>query len=315
MLPSVNAFFSQIIDYAGMFPPAKLPLEEALRNYLRYRKESPHRWMLGRFVCPTARLQDFLALARTSQHSGLLSLTALGQQASQASEFGPQILADVQAIEDFRRGWGNDAVIDTYEVALPKGAAVQSLATEMQLVESRLKRAKLRWFIEIPLTGSRTFDEDQLAEISANRQVGLKLRTGGLTTDAFPSDDQVAFFIDRCRSARLPWKATAGLHHPRRHWDASLQFWHHGFLNVFGAGLLALAHPLNVNDMAEILSDREAQHFRFDADGFAWKDWTCPTAQIVELRSTAATSFGSCSFDEPCQDLLAMGLIEASRAP
>src|SRR5438034_7302005 len=32
--------------------------------------------------------------------------------------------------------------------------------------------------------------------------------------------------------------------------------------------------------------------FRSDADGFAWKQWRCPTAKIVELRSTAATSFG-----------------------
>src|SRR5713101_4042837 len=58
----VRVLLNRILDYAGLFPPAKLPLEDALRTYLRYRKESPHRWMLGRFVCPTARLPDLLTL-------------------------------------------------------------------------------------------------------------------------------------------------------------------------------------------------------------------------------------------------------------
>src|SRR5450631_3594907 len=91
----------------------------------------------------------------------------------------------------------------------------------------------------------------------------------------FPSDDQIAFFIAQCRDCGIPWKATAGLHHPRRHWDASLSVWHHGFLNVFGAGLLAVTNPLTEGDIVEILSDRNGLHFRFEPDHFAWKAWMC----------------------------------------
>jgi hypothetical protein len=139
--------------------------------------------------------------------------------------------------------------------------------------------------------------------------IGLKIRTGGLTPEAFPSEADVAFFIARCQLAMAPWKATAGLHHPRRHWDAGIKVWHHGFLNVFGAGLLARTNPLTEANIVEILADREGENFRFEPDRFAWKDWTCTTAQIVECRMTSATTFGSCSFAEPCEDLAVMGLI------
>ena len=57
MLPSVRAFLSGIIDYAGLFPPARLPLDEAIWNYARYRTEQES-WMLGRFVIPAASLGE-----------------------------------------------------------------------------------------------------------------------------------------------------------------------------------------------------------------------------------------------------------------
>ena len=309
MHASVRAFLAQIIDYAGLFPPAKLPLDEALRNYLHYRKASPHRWMLGRFVCPTTRLQELLTLAKAHEDASLLTVTALGQQSTGASEFLPQLEADIQTIQNTRQAWGQESLIETLEFALPKGAAIEALTAQMTLVEDRLQRANLRGFLEVPFTASWRGDVEKLCAACAHRSLGLKLRCGGVTAAAFPSVEQVAFFIDRCRSANLLWKATAGLHHPRGHWDESLQVWHHGFVNVFGAGLLAQALPLSAADMCEILADRAWQHFRFDADRFAWKDWACTTAQIAEFRASSATSFGSCSFEEPCADLTALGLV------
>jgi hypothetical protein len=310
----VRVLLNRILDYAGLFPPAKLPLEDALRNYLRYRKESPHRWMLGRFVCPTARLPDLLTLARTHVDASLLSVTALGRQGSQASEFVPLIRADVQAIQDFRRAWGQDAIIDIYEVALPKGAAIEEVIPQMPLA-SAVVFEDLRGFFEIPMSATWRQDVQQLSEYLSrgddSKSPGMKLRCGGVTADAFPTAEQVAFFIHRCRAELLTWKATAGLHHPRGHWDESLQVWHHGFLNVFGAGLLASTNPLTEADLVAILADREAQHFRFTEDCFSWKGWSCTADQIADYRAGAATSFGSCSFEEPCADLIAMGLLDA----
>lgn len=314
MRACVRALLNQILDYAGLFPPAKLPLEDALRNYLRYRKESPHRWMLGRFVCPTARLPDLLTLARTHEDASLLSLTALGRQASRSSELVPLIRADVQTIQDFRRAWGHDAVIDTYEVALPKGAAIEEIISQMPLASAHLSE-DLRGFFEIPMSATWRNDVQKLGQYLSrgdhSKWPGLKLRCGGVTADAFPTAEQIAFFIYRCRAELLTWKATAGLHHPRDHWDESLQVWHHGFLNVFGGGLLASTNPITEADLVAILSDREARHFRFTEDRFSWKSWSCTADQIADYRACAATTFGSCSFEEPCQDLMAMGLLDA----
>ena len=86
-----------------------------------------------------------------------------------------------------------------------------------------------------------------------------------------------------------------------------MQIWQHGFLNVFGAGLLALNNPLTETNLVSILADRTGQHLHFDDAGVAWKEWTCPVARIVEIRTHWLTSFGSCSFTEPCEDLLRRG--------
>src|SRR5437660_1475932 len=62
MSPSLRALLEHVIDYAGLFPPATLPLDEAVRNYARYRTE-PEGWMLGRFICPAARLAELSPFA------------------------------------------------------------------------------------------------------------------------------------------------------------------------------------------------------------------------------------------------------------
>jgi hypothetical protein len=55
--PALRALLENLIDYAGMFPPASLPRETALEKYRRYRA-SEHKWMLGRFVIGAAQVPD-----------------------------------------------------------------------------------------------------------------------------------------------------------------------------------------------------------------------------------------------------------------
>jgi hypothetical protein len=235
MYASVRALLSQIIDYAGMFPPAKLPLDEALRNYLHLKKTSTHAWMLGRFVCPTAKLPELQTLAKSHPDASLLSVTALGRQDSDLSEFLPSLEADLVAIENFRCDWGTDAVIDTIEVPLAKEGDVNAFVYYLGYAAGHMVRVNLRGFLEIARSDHWAGDAKKIAQGLGSLYdtwdqglLGLKLRCGGLTADAFPGDEQVAFFIARCNEVHIPWKATAGLHHPRRHWDANLQIWHHG---------------------------------------------------------------------------------------
>jgi hypothetical protein len=52
-----RALLSGLIDHAPLFPPASLPLDEALEDHRRARS-SPHSWMVARFVCPASRLTE-----------------------------------------------------------------------------------------------------------------------------------------------------------------------------------------------------------------------------------------------------------------
>jgi hypothetical protein len=57
------ALLERLIDHAPLFPPASLPLPEALAEDERAR-ESPYAFALGRFVCPASRLGELPDVGR-----------------------------------------------------------------------------------------------------------------------------------------------------------------------------------------------------------------------------------------------------------
>ncbi len=130
-----------------------------------------------------------------------------------------------------------------------------------------------------------------------------------MIADAFPFPEQVARAIAAARDAGVPMKATAGLHHPVRHYNGGVQTKMHGFLNVFGAGVLAVTHGLSVEQIQNILEDEDPASFIFDESGFAWKNIHASNEQIARARQNVV-SFGSCSFDEPREDLQALGFLK-----
>jgi hypothetical protein len=309
MLPSLRAFLSGLIDYAGLFPPARLPLDRALHNYARYRS-SADAWMLGRFICPAARLAEVEPLAEELFLPGPpWVFSVLGRGGDTFAMFQDGIQADLAAVEAFRWRHGERVVVDVCETKLP---AVLTEADLLALrgVSQRIRRAGLRAFYE-PAVGP-----DWRPALSAlfghlrGGNEGIKLRCGGLDASAFPTPEQVAFVLTEGHNSGLPLKCTAGLHHPIRHFDGSVPAKAHGFLNVFGAGLLANALGLTQEQVQAIVEDEEASHFGFDGAGFGWKDYHATTEEVAAARRQLMVSFGSCSFDEPRDDLRAMGLLQ-----
>ena len=59
-MDALSILLEGLIDYAGLYPPASLPMEAAVRNYAAYLGGPRAAW-LGRFVLPAARLDAFLA--------------------------------------------------------------------------------------------------------------------------------------------------------------------------------------------------------------------------------------------------------------
>jgi hypothetical protein len=126
----------------------------------------------------------------------------------------------------------------------------------------------------------------------------LKLRTGGVQADAFPSSDELAACIGAALDRELRFKCTAGLHHAVRHRDPDTGFEHHGFLNVLFATRASL-DGAGLTDVAAVLDETDAKVLGRLADD----------AGLASARRWF-TSFGSCSVVDPVHDLTGLGLLD-----
>jgi hypothetical protein len=318
MSASLRALLAGVLDYAGLFPPARLPLEPAIRNYARYRGE-PEGWMLGRFVCPAARLGELSPFVEElfPLSGPPLAVAVLGRGGETVAEFMEGLRADLGAESEFSGQHGDRVSVDMLELRLPAdvlppappkklGALRGSLGPDLIMWDFRGRKHGFKVLYEVSL------GPDWRAWLTTALRLlpeGFKLRCGGPEAAAFPTSEQVAGVLTACARRNVPFKATAGLHHPIRHFDAKLQTPVHGFLNVFGAGVLAAALRLRERTVQTIIEDEDPSHFVFTDDAFRWKDKSAPVEAIVRARRDRVVSFGSCSFDEPRDDLRALGLL------
>jgi hypothetical protein len=137
---------------------------------------------------------------------------------------------------------------------------------------------------------------------------GYKLRTGGVTADAFPISEKIARALVTAATHQLPIKFTAGLHHPIRQFRDEVKTKMYGFLNVVGSAVLAAEHQWDVGQVVMMLEDEDPRCFSFTDDFFGWRDWKIETEHL-QYRRKFVRSFGSCSFDEPRDDLRALGFL------
>lgn len=153
---------------------------------------------------------------------------------------------------------------------------------------------------------------DKLSDLDVVKQAGCfaKIRTGGLKPEAIPPAQNVAAFIAACAERRLPFKATAGLHHPIRavypltYEPEAPQAVMHGFLNVLMASAFAWHGE---QEIEPIVSEMDPSAFSFDERAH-WRNKSLDAAQISDARHRFIHSIGSCSFDEPVHELQALKL-------
>jgi hypothetical protein len=164
--------------------------------------------------------------------------------------------------------------------------------------------------VELPLT----VNFGPLLAALKRRGARAKLRTGGVVPEAIPEPVEVARFIVACAAAGVPFKATAGLHHPVRAEHAlsyepdSPRAVMHGFLNVFAAAAFA-RDGLTADEVEAILREDDPSAFRLDDSGLEWRGLRVATDALTGVRRDFASSFGSCSFAEPVADLRALEVL------
>ena len=330
MKKSVHNFFANLIDYAGLFPPAELEMQEAWQEFCALR-DTEYRWMLPNFICPASRLEELIKYFRkTSSDSGIFPFSILGSGGKDGSTFLSNMQKDVRLIADFLSFNRKDSVVvNIFETAFPPQAiinggqlevhdifrvtndSISPVLNEPGMIFYELSVLEPEWdIIQSFIEAISAYNDSARIEsfTEAQHLVGFKMRCGGVTAGAFPTVDTLSGVVSLCRKHKVPLKATAGLHHPIRHFDSALKTKMHGFINLIGAVILAYCHRLNIDQIRKIISDEDAESFSFSDDFFRWQDCEANEAQITSARRQAFLSFGSCCIDEPIDDLKALGI-------
>lgn len=287
---SVRALLSEIVDYAGLFPPAQLSMTEAVLNYASY-KNSNYKWMLGRFVVPVARLDEFLENASAFFSKDAKNIWRLSVLASE------DIYETVSKVEDFNTKYALSAVCDSIEAKADAVYLIKEIAAATL--------PDVSTFVEVPLNENL----GELISALALNELRGKIRTGGTSIEAFPHAKEILRFVRTCLAANVPFKATAGLHHPIRcvkplTYEANAQEGAmNGFLNLFLATAFA-REGFKARVLEELMEDDFPESFTFDEAGVWWRqEYFLSAAQLERIRRRNIVSFGSCSFEEPIADL------------
>jgi hypothetical protein len=305
-MQSVRALTTGLIDYAGLFPPSTVSMAEAVKNFATYR-ESDDSWMLARLVVPTARLDEFEQEARgklpTDGSAEPWRLSALLPPAGdpKLDDAVERLIAFNGAHADAAAG---KAVVDAVEFKGDDTGAIEASVDALP--------PEIRCFIELPQ------DRDVRGLVAAvkSAEASAKIRCGGVTSELIPPIESVARFIHACASSRTPFKATAGLHHPLRaeqnltYEDDPPHGVMHGFLNVLIAAACAMHDDkMTADDLLPIIEATDASAFGFGETGVVAMGCELSNQQLAACREHLFVSIGSCSFDEPREDLRELGLL------
>lgn len=323
---------ADLVDYAGLFPPAKLDMGKAVEEYARARR-GEHEWMLGRFVCPVTRLAEYEKFASvlmpgTNGTSGYREHAPSRADGAAGEPWRLSVLIDSLAggggVEQFEEDLAAIHAFNDRHEAEENGLAVidmieAKVATPTQIDDALdVLTEDLFPFFEFPVSaGGEGCDCRGFIAALSGSSAGAKIRTGGVVPSAFPTPGEVASFLTYCAAAEIPFKATAGLHHPVRgayrltYEKDSAVGTMHGFLNVFVAA--ALVHGLVKGGRADtdlavrVLSEEDPANFKVGEEVLGWKEFLLDAMHLALAREAFAHSFGSCSFEEPIEDLKKLG--------
>ncbi len=264
---SGDPFWVGLVDDAATFPPGDAPLDAALTAYADR-------------AGPAARLVRSLVVRDTD-----LPQVPAGTPVSVVLTGGAgQVHGPAQLCQ--RRG----LPVAGLEIALrdvddPAGNARRVVAAVDAARGEGVLDEDTPVFVELPAVDP-AYSWLAAADEVAAAELRLKLRTGGLDPDAFPTPERLAAWIDAALDRELPFKCTAGLHRALPHVDADGGA-HHGFLTLLAATRVAF----DGGSPADVVSTLR----RGDATDLL-------TLDLAGARRWF-TSFGSCSIDEPLADL------------
>lgn len=283
------------IDYAGLFPPAKKPVAEALHEYQNL---GPQAFLVSRFVCASGKLADANQTLRDNAYRDKpLPATIVGVAVEHGHGAAESIHRDLD-----RMAKSDLLAPEAYEIKLPHNhglhQALKALDRSGVFDELEDVYVELRWGPDL---------EEAIHEtVETIEGVGLKARCGGQTPESFPHPAELSLFIHTVASLGAPFKFTAGLHHACPTPEPDLRVTQHGFLNVLAASALALSQDLSRREIEEILT-LPADTFSATDDQLTLGPHTLTPDDANALWEWCG-GFGSCSVTEPAASLAALNL-------
>ena len=275
-----DGLLAGLCDDAALFPPGNLPLAEAVPAHAEH-LTSGHRRLVGPFIVAAADLPA-LAPLLAERETGSFEV-AVTVPAPDRLTAALTVAAGVPAVE-----------VVALEVAVPAGTDPGRVVPALDAAVGG--RPDLGVYVELPRDERRPA---LLASLAGTRY-HAKLRTGGVRADLYPDEHELAAAVVACVSAGVPFKATAGLHHAVRNTDPATGIEQHGFLNVLAA-VDAAQRGVATAEVAALLAERDAPTIAARVAGLQ--------ERAVPVRD-AFRSFGTCSIDDPRDELTALGLLD-----
>jgi hypothetical protein len=267
--------FCGLCDDAALFPPGNAALGDAVQAHVAF-VDAPYADMVGPFVVSANSLHSLAEHTRACREMVQIAVTA-SVPAIQRT------LADVDGMTGVR--------LTALDIALGQEMAAGQV---VPTIRNALAGREVTVYVEVPRDSRRNAVVRELAAGGLR----AKLRTGGIRADLYPDERELAGSLVTLATAGVPFKATAGLHHAMRNTDPQTRFEQHGFLNLLVAAQAA-SEGAPVGTVAHILAER---------------DPAIVVAQVAKLDAevrTAFRSFGTCSVNEPLDELIELGLLSA----
>jgi hypothetical protein len=271
-------------------------MDAAVAEFAR-RHRSDKGWLLGRFVVPVTRLGDFQSAALIHLPQGRArrpwQLSVLAEDTFNVAR---------ERIDAFNRAYTGRAVIDSVEV---KPTDAEEIARAARAFES------LKIYYELRA------DKDPAPLMAAVKTLGgrAKIRLGNETGDAIPSPAEVLRFLRAAQRSAIPLKATAGLHHALRgeyrlsNARASPKATMYGFLGFFLAAAWLYQENFDPAAAQALLEERSPEAFSFSDHEVSWQEHRMTRDELIEARRNFVLSCGTCSLEEPMQELQALKLL------
>lgn len=318
-----RSVFARWIDDAAVFPPAQLPVAQALREHLELRA-GEHADLIGPLLAGTGHVADLIAAAQSKSHadSHADSHAESDPDADSAPRLDEPRLDDTgQGLQQARVPVGVIARAGTPVEDLLAAAAAVRADPNLELASVEVSATEQDWprtlDLDVPVAVELAPSDDEagypvLADLHRARLQGhsviAKLRTQAVAPRGAPTATELAAFLVATREQSVPFKLTGGLHHALPHGAGEAA--EHGLLNVLAsAGSLVGASSAGgssagvgtARDLVDILTTTEPEPLLAAIAGWSAQDHTAVRA--------AFRSFGCCAVTDPIGEFTTLGLL------